>query len=439
MSSTPEVERRIWTHLVDLQKVLKIPRKAYGKALGVGVGQISKRFKGQVRISSRDTLLMLEVMEVEAGEFFAGVYGDFHAELYLARLEWKNRQQVKYGKHDLMRDPPSRYYEPSELSYVAEGLQELRLIDAEAAKAQALDILRADFHYQQVVDSRAQVLARIALGAIFRRQCRYSRAAFFLRTAIRLAASDESLRGQVLQAVMSLAMDQGDFASASDCAESAICHYARTMDLVGLGRAFVSKGVLHVNLTDYEIALEAYETSLSFLPEKEWYGRFAALQGQGLCHIYEGRVDEALRFANLAVTALDANDVPPVTKAEAWWLRGEILLKMNSPEGVAELNKVLEIQIEERLSAIDLALISLRLVWVYEKQGDAGRLRELTDRVIPILKEFRNVGTLFDGVVAELLGVSLSGELSLEILQSVYRKMLKSTSTVYSGAWLAFI
>jgi tetratricopeptide (TPR) repeat protein len=422
MSSGPDYERRVASHLAELQEVLKIPRARYGKAIGVGEGQVSKRFKGTVTCSLNDVLKILGVMEVDPKEFFAGVTGEFHAELYLARLERKFAGQVKYGKYDLLRQSPSKHYEAVELLEAAEGLQELRLVSAEAAKAQALDILRTDYHYRPSGDPRTQVLARVSLAAIFRCEGYYGRTAFFLRTALRLAGSDGSLRGQVLQSVMSLASHQGDFQEAMAAVKTALSEYCQACDFRGQGRAMVSLGILHTTLRDFGRSTSAYNQALSLLPDDEWYGRFFVFQGLGMASIWRKQPQEALDYLQLALREIESKDVPFV-RSWALWLRGEIHFDHAPERALEDFLVVQETFQASKLDPVVLALVSLRIAKAYLLLGRIGELRKLVEEAYCILTSIRKTNKVLAGTFREFLNLGLREELTVEILEYLYKKM----------------
>ncbi len=422
MSSGPDFYRRVSVHLAYLQKVLNIPRRVYAKALGVGEGQVSKRFSGKVRCSLDDALKMLELMEVDPKEFFEGVDGGFHAELYLARLEKKFKGQVKYGKYDLLRQSPSRPYKAEELPEAAEGLHELRLMDAHAARAQALDILRTDFHYRVSKDPRPQVLARVTLATIFRTEGYYGRTAFFLRTALRLAGSDGSLKGRVLQAVMTLASYQGDSREAMAAIKSALSEYAHAFDSAGEGRALVSLGVLYRTLNSFRRSIQSYRAALSLLPADQWCDRFFVFHGLGIAWIYCKNPREALVNLQLALNEIESKDVP-LMRSLALWLRGEIQLAPAPDSALEDFLAVREACRARKVDPVVLALISLRIAKAYlllERHDD---LRNLISEAYCLLASIRRTNKLLAGTFREFLNLGLREELTVEILEYFYRKM----------------
>ena len=384
--------------------------------------------------------MILETLGVDPGEFFEGVHGRFHAEIYLARLEKENKRRRKYGKSDQQRDLPAKAYDVAELRRMAEGLEELRVVDPDEACRQALEIVRAVKHDGlQEVGPRSQCLARIVLGGIYRSRGIWSTAAFFLRDSLRIAGRTGSLKARTLQGVMSLALDQGDREAACAAVRQALTEYVRVGDWQGVGRASVSQGVFFGHYGLSAEAVTSYRQSLTLLPNEEWFGKFAAFEGLGLAQAYQQDPDAALGNVTEALSTLDRREIPRLYRAGALWLRGEVLLLKDSIDKAEEsFQAVLDIYESEKVSEVEHALISLRLASVWQMSGEIEKIEELTTVLLGRVPRLSARNKLVAGSLAQLHGSVIRGELSAQVLASTYREVLQEAKRAPLAAGLAF-
>jgi tetratricopeptide (TPR) repeat protein len=414
-------------HLKLLSWSRKTPQKELAKALGdVYPCQVTRRMEGETAFKTRELSALLEAMGVDQKEFHAGISGGFHVEVYLARIASDNGRQKNYAASDLMAGSPSRPYTADELREVAAGLRDLRIANPEAARIQALDVLRTAFHGGIDPGPESRFEAAITLAAVYRTRGSSGTAAAFLLQTLHLAGHPGCRKARVLHETVPLAGDLGDLETGLLAAELSLAEFARYEDFQGQGRVLVSKGILLWHAGHVDEAIDAYSKALPVLTEDRWYQRFAALQGLGHCYLLKGESSKALHYADRAVAALEGADVPPLQEAEARWLRGDILLRLGSSEGVPELRAALDLRIRANGNKLDLALISLRLACIYHQHGCFEELGELTANLIPLLEKVAATNKLVQGALAEFNARLVRGELSRGVLRRAYRALVEA-------------
>jgi tetratricopeptide (TPR) repeat protein len=397
-------DARLREHLTILRGSRKTPQKKLAEALGdVHPCQVTRRLDGSTVIKPREVAALLDALGVDHGEFFGGVAGGFHAEVYLARIAGDHDRQKKYADTDLIADGPSRPYTADELREMAAGLRDLRIADPEAARVRALDILRTVYHFDVDPGVEARFEAALGLAAVYRVRGSSGTAAAFLLQALYTAGDHRRMRARMLLALVPLAADLGDFEAGLQAADLAISEFAQLGDLQGQGRVLISKGSLFGQNGQLHRAIDAYSVSLLLVAEDRWYQRFSALVGLGLCHMLNEDLPDALSYSDRSLAALDSERVPPLQEAEARWLRGEILLRMGSSEGIRELRIALDIRSKENASKLSLTLISLRLACAYYDHGQLEELGKLTAGLSPLLRSVAANNKLLQGSLAELI------------------------------------
>jgi tetratricopeptide (TPR) repeat protein len=309
---------------------------------------------------------------------------------------------------------------------MAAGLRDLRIADPEAARVRALDILRTVYHFDVDPGVEARFEAALGLGAVYRIRGACGTAAAFLAQALHLAGPHDRMRARVLHETVPLAADLGDFEAGLQAAELALSEFARIADFQGQGRVLISKGNLLGQAGHLDAAIDTFHKSLPQLAEGGWHERLAGLHGLALCYILKDERTEALRHAERALSAVECKEAPPREQANARWLRAEILLRMGSSEGIGELEAVLDFWSSPNAGKLNLALISLRLACVYQDHGLIEEFGQLTASLVPLLGSVGGSNKRLQAIVTEFNSVAVRGELSREIVDRTYRKMLKA-------------
>ena len=418
-------QQRRLEHLQLLKQARGVQRSRIAARLGVGVGQVSELFNGKVELGAETQSAILETLGVDEAEFLAGVEGRFHAEVYLARVLKPRKRQAEHVE-ERARKTPSKPYEVRRLPELAAGLQELRLLDAEAARTLAFDVLATDFHERQPAAPSALCQACVALAAIYRTRGNYGATAFFLLRGLHTAGRVPGLRAPVLRAVASLARDLGDLDEAVAAAVQTGAEYLAAADYCGLGRSLTALGGFHVYRGDLTTALTALRCGLPIVSADEWFIRYAAFQTLALCHLYRGELEEALEFAERGLEVLDSESAAaPLPRAAVLWLRAEIQLAIGRPEQAADdLGEVLQVYMAEGFSALDCALVATRLALAYLLAADLEALSELKARVSGLAKRFKKSEKLLAATFADLLRKAQVGEVTVELVAESYHALL---------------
>jgi len=420
-------DARLREHLEILRGSRKTPQKKLAEALGgVNASQVTRRLDGTTAFKPREVAAWLDVLGIDHGEFFHGVAGGFHAEVYLARIAGDHDRQKKYADTDLIADGPSRAYTADELRELAAGLRDLRIADPEAARVRALDILRTAYHYNVDPGVEVRFEAAIGLAAVYRLRGGCGTAATFLLQALHLAGDRGRMKARVLHESVPLAGDLGDFEAGLQAAALALSEFARIEDFQGQGRVLVSKGILLWHSGQLDEAAEAYSNSLQVLSKDRWYNRFGAVHGLGLCFFLKGDLSKALKYADRSVAVVNGAGVPILQQAAARFLRGEILLKMGSSEGISELKLALALHSKESANNLEVALISLRLACAYHDHGRIKELENLTAKLVPLLEKLKPSNKLLHGALAELSSKVVRAGLSREALQRIHGALLSA-------------
>ena len=376
-------------------------------------------------------------MGVDHGEFYDGVDGGFHAEVYVARIAMGRKRQKNYAISDLMAGGPSRPYTADELRTMAGGLQDLRFLDPETARIQALDILTAAFH--QGIDAGVDCYfkALLSLAAVYRARGSYGTAAAYLLKALHVDGRHGRERAVVLRALISLSIDQGDAEPSLQAADLALSEFARLGDIQSQGRVLVSKGAVLGQIDRLAEASELYRKSLPLIADAQWYERFGALHGLGLCLALLDEPTEALHYAEEAVVALKAHDAPLLRRADALWLRAEIRLQKGlNDQGLRDLATVLEIYLDQSSSPIDLAAVTLRLCHLYKASGKDIEMQAVTNRAIPRLRKAAHQSKLLLTVLTDFFLQHRRGELALDVMRHTFSEVLKLSRTLPAAARL---
>jgi tetratricopeptide (TPR) repeat protein len=430
-------EARLREHLKILWWSRGTPQKQLARALGVNPSQITLRFKGEVAFRPHEVAALLDAMGVDHGEFYDGVAGRFHAEVYVARIAMGRKRQKNYAISDLMAGGPSRPYTADELRTMAEGLQDLRIVDPEAARVHALDILASAFHHGIDPGVEGRFEALLALAAVYRSRGSDGTAAAYLLKALHKTNFRGWMKARAQVSVVAFAVEQGDFLEAVAAADLAVAKYAVASDRRGHGRALVSKGSALGPQGRIVGARSAFREALFLLPEEDWSLRVGAFQGLALCYLLGDEIEKAHMQARNAVEALESGNAPHSFKAETLWLRGEIALRSNnSVQGTADLRRVLEIYLDDSSNVLYAVLVSLRLASTFLASGNLDELRELCVQVTPSLVGAAKSDRLLRDSLNEFAAVALRGELSSQLLATTYQQVLAAAGPVPRAAYL---
>ncbi len=397
------------------------------RASGISPEKVRSRLRGHTKLTVEDLSALLAAMNVDPVEFAAWMEAGFHPEVYLRKLEKKRPSQVRHLRA-LASRAPAKEYSAEEIREQADGLEDLRPFDVDAAREGALEILRTTEHRPAVVDRDSLCEAWGIVGAIQRSRGRYSSAAYCLCRSLVMGGLDEVStvrRALIFQRIAYLLSDQGDFEHAEQVLGVALLTSTKADEWRVVGRVLVSTGVLNGKRARYEEAIGAYERSLRLMPEEEWHACFSAYQGLGAAWAFRGELKESLANLKSALAVLDAlPSPPPILKGVVIWLRAEIqLLRDDLPAAGRGFDEVREIYIDQGMRPIDIALISLRLAKVLLLEGNHAELNELAHQMFALLGPIERQNRLVSAAYAEFMSLTLRGKLTAEFLESLYRRM----------------
>jgi tetratricopeptide (TPR) repeat protein len=268
-----------------------------------------------------------------------------------------------------------------------------------------------------------------ALASAYRVHARFGLAARGLRLAFRLceARGLASARANLLQRTCYLVGDQGEYDLAVELARRSSDEYLMLNDRAGLGKALVVRAVMHNLAGSWDAAIKAYELGLEYLPKGSWISRWSCYQGLARIYTILGRIGDA----RLAVDKAAQNH--QTSSGQNWWrlvwLKGDIALE----EGDVESAEGLFREAREGLAALgnpfDVALVSLRLAKALFMAGRIPEIRALAAELMCLLKPLEK-HKVAAGAVYEFVGAALAGEVAVELLDNIYRKIEKDAPRI---------
>lgn len=437
----------------QILSVLSEERAAFGygfaaeidQRLGKAEGYLGRVFRGEVGLQVETLFRSLEALEVEPADFFVRAVGArLHPENLLQRLI---RGCKEPGLPTLVQI--ERMIEEEESGSAAEGdvepeaeemrtsghlyerlrsLDELRFSDPDVVLEPTERLLEGAFENVQELQSRSafHLLCRVlgTLASLYRVQARFGIAARCLSCALRLSARHQlkKTRVDLLQRTSYLLGDQGEYRLAVEITRQASDMYVILQDPPGIGRALVDRGIMLNRAGEPEAAIEAYESSLEYLPEDAWSNRFSACQGLGQIFLQRGDLEKARHWA------ARANECHRTRRGPNWlrlvWLRGEIDLEAGDLESAERVLRDVRSGFEDRESPFDLALVSLRLAKALFLAGRFSEVCEIAADMMGLMKAFygHRVAT---AAIQEFARAALTGDLSAEMLERVSQEIEK--------------
>jgi tetratricopeptide (TPR) repeat protein len=140
--------------------------------------------------------------------------------------------------------------------------------------------------------------------------------------------------------------------------------------------------------------------------------------------ILRGDADGALGYLEEALAVLKHAGTPPLIKSWALWLRAEIYLHQQqlkrAERDFAELKQIYH---TESMSALDVALVSLRLAKVLLLESKISELHQLTVEMLSLLEPLQKDHKLLAGAFEEFLRLAMGGRLTPGIVEKAYGVM----------------
>lgn len=368
--------------------------------MGKCEGYLGRVLRGEVKLQVQMLFEALEALDADAIDFFARALGvQVRPEHLLRRLE---RGAASEGATILDRielavageqvevwvpaEEPGAH--PGELPGLLARLDELRFSEpgealplAERAVAGAARRIAA---FPDLESRRLLARALGMLAAVYRIQARFALAARCLRLALTLSAPRElgETRADLLQRTCYLLGDQGEYAIAAQVARQASDAFLLLNKPNEIGRSLVDRAIMLNRAGDPKGAIEAYLSSLEYLPPQAWYNRCSVFGGLG-GSTWRGDLTRAGEWASRAVGAHRTRE------GQNWWrliwLQGEIALQRSDLEAAESVLRAARRTFAEQDNPFDIAMISLRIAktLAHGRQGErdagAGRRGDAPD------------------------------------------------------------
>lgn len=406
-------------------------------------GYLSRILRGDLSLQVETLFEALEVLEVDAADFFGRVTGTrVSADRLLRRLE---RRAASDGPSLLDRFEITVASDRIEVMHGFDGRPEalnlsesLRDLDEELfsypdrALRSAEDVLRAALHglEDDPVTENVDLFCRAlgALAAAYRVHARFGSAARCLRIGFRLCEAQglTATRADLLLRTCYLLGDHGEYDLAVELARQASDSCLFRKDREDLGRALVVRAIMHNLAGDWTAAIEAYNLGLEYLPEEIWIGRWSCYQGLGRIYTEQGSLEDARHAVGQAATT------HRTSAGQNWWrliwLQGDIALKEKDFESAELLLREARGGLLDLGNPLDVALVSLRLAKALLMAGRVAEMRTLAAEMMRLLKPLEK-NRIAGGAVYEFTCAALTGEVTVHLLDSIYKKLEESAST----------
>jgi len=408
---------------------------AIDRRLGKSEGYLSRVLRGELGLHLGTLFQALEALGADPADFFGRAVGvRARPERLLRRFDRRIRrlpasvlrvQRFVTGELEEESPPPGwKLLAPGKLRNRLERLEERRFIDPrpvmEPAEELLVDTLRRAEHegLEEARESGTLELLCGVLGlraSLYRAEAKFDLAARCLRIALELSLRDRlhRVRPELLQRTCSLFADQNEYELAVELASQACEGFLLLHDLSGVGKALVSRAIMHKYLGDSAAAVQAYEAALEYLSENARHYRVAAYQGLAWIHLDRGEMAHAEFLVGRAEDVMRIKDGPNWGKLI--WLRGEIALRQGDAERAEEIFRSVRERFGELGNPFDLALISLRLARALLHSGKVEEVQRIASEMITLLHPLQ--GNKFAAAaIQEFTRAALTGQLNSDLL-----------------------
>jgi len=412
------------------------------RKLGSSPGYTSRVMAGKISLRLDQFFEILNILEFEAGEFFAGVFGmsyHFQPERYLRNLARREEKTELLRQVDKLIITPTlpktdeHVLDNSEINLedLAADLSRLegfRFTNPVVAKAESIETLKTIVGIPDTSQESLQIVcdALLLIGATEVALRNYSSAAAYLLRALTLAQRENYLprEAKVLQRCCYLLGTQGEYDIAIDFANQAMHKYIFLGDLTGIGKCLVDQGMMLRRAGRPQQTVLYYTAALKYLPKEAWQYRVALHQSIGLAYVDLGEVDKAEECAELATKEHQTKD--GLNWWKIFWLRGEVALTRHElPYAEAAFRKVLAASMEQE-NCIDIALVSLRLSLVLLLAGRIDEMMGIASDMVQQLEDLKKENKIAAQAVNEFIKLALVGKVTEDFLDRAYKKMIKA-------------
>jgi tetratricopeptide (TPR) repeat protein len=404
-------------------------------------GYLGRVLRGEVGLQVEMLFNILQVLGSDPADFFARVAGspEVDPKKLLARLMRQNapaENPLLERVESLMSVRLEDHEAGDDLTNLQRRLSriddDLRFSDPSEATKQAKKLMKEALALTESSPTlpRIEILCD-ALGvsaSIDRVRARFTSAAHALHLALRLAHHYglRSSHALLLERTCYLIGDQGEYQTAVELAKQANDHYVLLSKKNGIGKTLVDRGVMLFRLGNFQEAIQAFSSSLKFLPEDSWRNRTAALQGLGASHLVLGNLHLASVWTSKALKAQQ------LRTGQSWWrliwLQGEIALKRNLLGEAEHAFSQVHHAFTTRDNPFDIAVISLRLAKTRFLQGRIPEVRKLAAEMLGLLKPLRG-HKIASAVIQEFACAVLTGEITEVLLDNAFDKIEKESGS----------
>ncbi len=170
---------------------------------------------------------------------------------------------------------------------------------------------------------------------------------------------------------------------------------------------------------------------MEYLPEEIWIGRWSCYQGLGRIYTEQGKLEDARHAVEEAATA------HRTSAGQNWWrlvwLQGDIALEDKDFKSAERLLREARGGFTDLGNPLDVALVSLRLAKVLLMAGRVVEMQALAAEMMRLLKPLEK-NRIAGGAVYEFTCAALAGEVTVDLLDSLFKKLEESASCI-GGTW----
>jgi tetratricopeptide (TPR) repeat protein len=220
--------------------------------------------------------------------------------------------------------------------------------------------------------------------------------------------------------VASILADYARYEDGLLVAESATKIYADQRDGEGMGRAFVSQGLLLLNMDRATAAAESYRLALALLPKGCIRFRIPALQGLALVALRSGEYRLARAEAEAAIDLL--GPLETYSRALLFRLRGDIeRADARLPKAEEHYREATRLLVG--LNPFDCALVTLDLIAVLLDQGEVAQAVQSALGMNSLLQPLSS-HPVAEAALLRLRRLALRGELDLVQLEVIRQRIV---------------
>ncbi len=299
-----------------------------------------------------------------------------------------------------------------------EELEELRHCEPRRAAALALEAAAG-------ADDKERLALLGIYGSCQRKLGKLDEAHNILSHGLQIALrrGDRSACGDFRQRLGYVFGDRGDLRLALKAADKAIIDHTLAGDPVGRAKALVDRGAWLYYLDRIDEAVECQTSALLDLPDTLPRYKYSALVALGLYYRKLDDLDEADRYATLAVERAEELGLAPQShlvflRAEISESRGKIAQAQGLYAESVKIYRAGEAPLDAGLAAVQL----VRLLYRQRRFGEAARIATGIAWLLEPLKRNR----VASAAIVDLIFQSSAGKLNLRLIDTAIREIKRA-------------